>query len=409
MNEDDLIVARPSPSPDMMHETGHALAGVHRVEEHPLERGAHLDGLVHRIGRNPVGVTHVGVVNYNGGGAEGAVEAELLDDPFGKRANDRCEVLVRTTRTHAQNRHRRPLDREPGDEPGLRAAGAGGMDDLGRGETHGLGLSEDLHRGGAVTERPDDRGSAERDGIRPATGCQEFIDPSGERSVHVGADRIIEHSGAEQRIELEVAAPVVGVGPLGESMLEQEFALDTEAGSGGSGLPAVIALRRTDREHDVGTPADWTDRAPLKIRAVREIRATPQEVWDVLCDHERWPEWFSALDKAEATGGTGLGSTRTVWVAKKPIHEEFIVWDEPRSWGFSVVEAEGPLGLVTETLNERVDIQVLSDDRVRVTYLMALQPKPRTGLLFRVLKRQLTKTLRQSLAGLERRLEAQRA
>jgi uncharacterized protein YndB with AHSA1/START domain len=473
----------------MMHETGHALAGVHRVEEHPLERGAHLDGLVHRIGRNPVGVTHVGVVNYNGGGAEGAVEAELLDDPFGKRANDRCEVLVRTTRTHAQNRHRRPLDREPGDEPGLRAAGAGGMDDLGRGETHGLGLSEDLHRGGAVTERPDDRGSAERDGIRPATGCQEFIDPSGERSVHVGADRIIEHSGAEQRIELEVAAPVVGVGPLGESMLEQEFALDAEAGGGSSGLPAVIALRRTDREHDVGTllqrigqevlelanlvtadrkagcviafhpdpwtpecsrqaiewfergrqvseadvrdrrrhgrkvppgyapvmavmtrqPADWTDRAPLKIRAVREIRATPQEVWDVLCDHERWPEWFSALDKAEATGGTGLGSTRTVWVAKKPIHEEFIVWDEPRSWGFSVVEAEGPLGLVTETLNERVDIQVLSDDRVRVTYLMALQPKPRTGLLFRVLKRQLTKTLRQSLAGLERRLEAQRA
>ena len=74
-------------------------------------------------------------------------------------------------------------------------------------------------------------------------------------------------------------------------------------------------------------PADWTDRAPLKIRAVREIRY-PQEVWDVLCDHERWPEWFSALDKAEATGGTGLGSTRTVWVAKKPIHEEFIVWDE---------------------------------------------------------------------------------
>ena len=52
---------------------------------------------------------------------------------------------------------------------------------------------------------------------------------------------------------------------------------------------------------------------------------------------------------------------------------------------------------------------LVSDDRVRVTYLMALQPKPRTGLLFRVLKRQLTKTLRQSLAGLERRIEAQRA
>ena len=89
-------------------------------------------------------------------------------------------------------------------------------------------------------------------------------------------------------------------------------------------------------------PADWTDRAPLKIRAVREIRATPQEVWDVLCDHERWPEWFSALDKAEATGGTGLGSTRTVWVAKKPIHEEFIVWDEPRSWGCLLYTSPSP-------------------------------------------------------------------
>ena len=362
------------------------------------------------------------------------------------------------------------------------------MDDLGRREPHGVGLSQDLHSGGAVTERPDDRRPTERDGIRPATGCLKFFGPRGEHGVHVGAGRMIEHGGAEQRVELEVAAPVVGIGPLGEAMLEQEFALDAEAGGGGCGLPAVIALRRTDREHDVGTllkrigqevleladlvaadrksgrviafhpdpgapecsrqaiewfergwkvseadvrdggrhgrkvapgyapvmavmtrqPADWTDRAPLKIRSVREIRATPEDVWDVLCDHERWPEWFSALDKAEAAGGTGLGSTRTVWFAKKPIREEFIVWDEPRSWGFSVVEAEGPLGLVTETLNERVDIQVLSNDRVRVTYLMAFQPKPRSGLLFRVLKRQLSRSLQQALAGLERRIEAQR-
>ncbi|MEM8705084.1 MAG: SRPBCC family protein [Actinomycetota bacterium] len=156
-------------------------------------------------------------------------------------------------------------------------------------------------------------------------------------------------------------------------------------------------------------PADWTDRAPVKIRATREMHATPQEVWDVLCDHDRWPEWFGALDDAKATGGTGVGSTRTVWVAKKPVHEEFIVWDEPRSWGFSVVDAEGPLGLVAETLNERVDIQVLSSDRIRVTYLMAFEPRKRTGLLFRVLKGQLAKNLRQALAGLERHVEAERA
>ncbi|MEO0492754.1 MAG: SRPBCC family protein [Actinomycetota bacterium] len=155
-------------------------------------------------------------------------------------------------------------------------------------------------------------------------------------------------------------------------------------------------------------PADWTDRAPVKVRAAREIHASPHEVWDVLVDHDRWPEWFEAIDDAKATGGTGLGSTRTVWVAKKPIDEEFIVWDEPHSWGFSVTRAEGLLGRVLETLNERVDIQVLSDDRVRVTYLMAMQPKPRTGIVMRFVKPQLTKGLRAALAGLETHIEAQR-
>lgn len=155
-------------------------------------------------------------------------------------------------------------------------------------------------------------------------------------------------------------------------------------------------------------PADWTDRAPVKVRATREIHATPDEVWAVLCDHERWPEWFTDLSKAEGTGGEGLGSTRTVWIGKFAIDEEFIVWDEPRSWGFSVVRAEGPLGKVAETLNERVDIQVLADDRVRVTYLMAFQPRKLAGPLFVVLKRALGKNLRGALSGLEKHIEAAR-
>ena len=266
-----------------------------------LERGAHLDGLVHRIGRNPVGVADVGVVDHDGGGAEGAVEAEPLDDPFGERANDRCEVLVRTTRTHAQNRHGRPLDREAGDEPRLRAAGARGVDDLGRREPHGVGLSEDLHCGGAVTERPDDRGSAEWDGIRPATGCRSSS-TRGERSVHVGADRMVKHGGAEQRIELEVAAPVVCVGPLGESMLEQEFALDAEASGGSSGLPAVIALRRTDRQHDVGA---LLQRIGQEVLELANLVAANREAGCVIAFH---PDSGtpSAADR-RSSGSSGVG------------------------------------------------------------------------------------------------------
>jgi uncharacterized protein YndB with AHSA1/START domain len=155
-------------------------------------------------------------------------------------------------------------------------------------------------------------------------------------------------------------------------------------------------------------PPEWTDRAPVKIRASREIEATPDEVWAAICDHERWPEWFTAIDGARGTGGEGLGSTRTVTVGKHDIDEEFIVWDEPRSWGFTVLAAEGPLGRVAESLNERIDIQVLAPDRVRVTYLMAFQPKRFTGPAFKVLGGGLKKNLRAALAGLEHFIEAER-
>ena len=155
-------------------------------------------------------------------------------------------------------------------------------------------------------------------------------------------------------------------------------------------------------------PADWIDRAPVKFRASREIHATPDEVWAVLCDHERWPEWFSALSGAGAIEGHGLGSTRYVMVGKDRIDETFVIWDEPRSWGFTVDRAEGPLGRLGASLNERVDIQVLAPDRVRVTYLMGFEPRPRTRQIFRVIKRQMVGNLRTALAGLERHIHAAR-
>lgn len=156
-------------------------------------------------------------------------------------------------------------------------------------------------------------------------------------------------------------------------------------------------------------PPEWTDRAPVKIRASRELLATPDEVWAAICDHERWPEWFEAIDGCQATGGEGLGSTRTVTIGKADIHEEFIVWDEPQSWGFTVLEAKGPLGRVASSLNERIDIQVLASDRVRVTYLMAFQPRRFAGPAFRLLGGQLKKNLRVALAGLDRFVEAERS
>ena len=156
-------------------------------------------------------------------------------------------------------------------------------------------------------------------------------------------------------------------------------------------------------------PPEWTDRAPVKIRASRELIASPNEVWAVICDHERWPEWFEAIDDCRTTGGDCLGSTRTVTVGRADIYEEFIVWDEPRSWGFTVLEAQGPIGRVAASLNERIDIQVLAADRVRVTYLMAFQPRRFAGPTFRLLSGQLRRSLRSALAGLDDLITAERS
>jgi len=157
-------------------------------------------------------------------------------------------------------------------------------------------------------------------------------------------------------------------------------------------------------------PADWIETAPIKIRASREVHATAAEVWAAITDHERWPQWFDALDRAEATGGEGLGSTRSVSVRSWRLDEEFVVWDEPRSFGFTVLAAEGPLGRLAESLNERIDIQVLTPERTRITYLQGWQPRsPFGGRLLKLAGRAVTAQLRTALAKLEAHIETERA
>lgn len=155
---------------------------------------------------------------------------------------------------------------------------------------------------------------------------------------------------------------------------------------------------------------EWIDQAPLQVRASREIIATPAEIWALLVRHDRWPEWFDALTRAEGTGGDGLGSTRSVWIKKWRIDEEFIIWDEPRSFGFTVLAADGPIGRFAASLNERVEIQVLAPDRVRVTYLQGWLPRSKLGArLLGFATKGLRKNLRAALADLDRLVEAERA
>ena len=154
---------------------------------------------------------------------------------------------------------------------------------------------------------------------------------------------------------------------------------------------------------------EWTDTAPVKISATREVPATADAVFAALADHETWPEWFDAVDRVERIGdlNEGVGSKRRVFLARQriKIDEEFIEWDPGNVWSFTVLEANGPFRLL-ETLNERITIQTTGPERARVTYLMAMKPTRGAGVLFdKVVRRGQEKRLAKALEALGRRLD----
>ncbi len=151
-------------------------------------------------------------------------------------------------------------------------------------------------------------------------------------------------------------------------------------------------------------PQEWIHRAPVRVSAAREMRATPTEVFDVLCDHESWPEWFTAIHKVERLGDQhdGIGSRRRVHINRRfSVDEEFNVWDPGRAWGFTAFDSS--IG-VFRSLNELVEIQAISDDRTRVTYTMGFEPGPLFAVLLKAgAKRVLKRNLKHALSGLSRR------
>jgi uncharacterized protein YndB with AHSA1/START domain len=154
-------------------------------------------------------------------------------------------------------------------------------------------------------------------------------------------------------------------------------------------------------------PPEWTDSAPVKISASREIVASPDEIFDALADDESWPKWFPKMTKAERYGeiDEGVGACRRVSVGRVKVDEEFIEWVPGKTWGFTALDITGAPPLL-DSMNERVSIQQLSPDRCRVTYLMALGPRRGTPWLFdKMLRGGLTKMLRNTLCGLNRHLE----
>ena len=57
---------------------------------------------------------------------------------------------------------------------------------------------------------------------------------------------------------------------------------------------------------------DWVEQAPVSFSGSATTTASPEAVFAVLADHERWPEWFPVITKTEVLGVARLALRRRV-------------------------------------------------------------------------------------------------
>lgn len=153
----------------------------------------------------------------------------------------------------------------------------------------------------------------------------------------------------------------------------------------------------------------FVDLAPGLAQASIEVGATREQVWAVLVDHRRWPDWFGpSLLACEPTSEAeaGVGSTRRVRLkGGAVVAERFIAWDEPSLWSFT---GTGARPKVFSSLVERATLDELPGGRTRVTYTMAFALPGALGRLAPLVAKAITRNLAGALAGLARRAEGGR-
>ena len=140
-----------------------------------------------------------------------------------------------------------------------------------------------------------------------------------------------------------------------------------------------------------------------------EVDASPERVWEVLSDVERWPEWtetvtrVTRLDPASpGSSSLGLGSRVRVEQPRLP-STEYVVTELDPGAGFTWV-ATGP-GVRT-TARHRIEAGTGRGGRVRVR-LSVRQAGPLGTVMGRLFFRRLTdRYLATEAAGLKARCEA---
>ena len=122
----------------------------------------------------------------------------------------------------------------------------------------------------------------------------------------------------------------------------------------------------------VKRPIEWIEEAPVRIEGRAESTATPAEVFAILADHERWPEWFPSVRKVTVLGpAEGVGARRRVAIPGGTVDEEFIVWEPGVRWSFTAFASKPRMA---KSLVEDCRLEPLASGGTAITYTMYIDP-----------------------------------
>lgn len=97
-----------------------------------------------------------------------------------------------------------------------------------------------------------------------------------------------------------------------------------------------------------------------KIEVIDEFNFSPEEVWELLTDHERYAEYAelqeSSLLKKGDTEKNGIGAVRKIHTGKIEFIEEVKVFDKPARFDYLIIQCTIPIKHIGGTvLLEKTD------------------------------------------------------
>ena len=87
---------------------------------------------------------------------------------------------------------------------------------------------------------------------------------------------------------------------------------------------------------------DYT-KAPLQLEISRKIQATPNEIWQLLSNHEALPKWIPQV-KSSIVVEKGInekeqeGTVRNVQFGKDVLKETIVFWNETFGYAYSIAD-----------------------------------------------------------------------